>query len=160
MGSSMSKRHELEKDIVLKVKERFGENLSAVALFGSLARGETGEYSDIDLLVVLRKLPPSLVERRRLVYRALAPIREKYHRDTTTIEMEEGDVGQVTPLILNVASDGIVLYDKEGNLTEFLDKVRKSVEEVGLIRYRTRDGKYGWKLKETLKPGERFKIEV
>jgi len=150
----------LGEDVVSSVKGRFGDDLVAVVLFGSLARGEADERSDIDLLVVLRRLPRRPVERRRLVYLALAPIRKKYRRDTTVIEMEEGEVGRVTPLILNVASDGVVLYDREGKLTEFLDKVRRRVEEVGLIRYRTPDGKYGWKLREPLRPGGKFEIEV
>jgi predicted nucleotidyltransferase len=37
-----------------KVLEKYGENIVAVILFGSAARGELDEESDIDVLVVLR----------------------------------------------------------------------------------------------------------
>lgn len=155
-----SKIDKLGEDLVSTAREGFRDNLRGLVLFGSIARGEVDEHSDIDLLVILHELPKNPVERRRMVYLAMAPIREKYRRDTTVIEMTDDEAGEVTPLILNIAAEGIILYDEGGELSEFLDKVRRRIEEMGLLRYRTRDGKYGWKLRRPLRPGEVFEIEV
>jgi predicted nucleotidyltransferase len=38
-----------------KVKEHEGDNLSKIILFGSVARGEANEDSDIDVLVILQE---------------------------------------------------------------------------------------------------------
>jgi hypothetical protein len=44
---------------------RFGDQLVSVVLFGSVARGQAREPSNIDLLLVARGLPRSLRDRRR-----------------------------------------------------------------------------------------------
>ena len=44
----------------------FGSRLVSLVLFGSVARGDARETSDIDLLVVARDLPRSAADRRKL----------------------------------------------------------------------------------------------
>ena len=50
------KKRDLGKEaldaFIKKVKERYGEKVERIILFGSYARGEAGEESDIDVLVV------------------------------------------------------------------------------------------------------------
>jgi predicted nucleotidyltransferase len=41
-------------DLAGRIKERYGERLDRLQVFGSRARGDAHEESDIDLLVVLR----------------------------------------------------------------------------------------------------------
>jgi predicted nucleotidyltransferase len=128
--------------------------LVAVALFGSAAREEATEGSDLDFLVVLRGVPKSL-ERRYEVYR---PIRDaltmqsRKIRGITAIDLDEEFINdedaEVTPLMLNIASDAAILYDPEGELSTFLRRVRRLIKVAGLQRYRTRDGKYGWRPKQ------------
>src|SRR5262249_36497692 len=43
--------------LITRLQERFAEELLAVALYGSYARGEAGADSDVDLMVVVRHLP-------------------------------------------------------------------------------------------------------
>ena len=46
-------------ELARKVRERFGDRVSEVVLFGSYARGAAHEDSDVDVLVVIDELSPS-----------------------------------------------------------------------------------------------------
>lgn len=139
--------------VVKKLREEFADHLVAVAMFGSVARGEADERSDLDLLVLLRAIPKSL-ERRYQVYKPIhdATIQTGRVRDITVIDLDEEFIrnrdAEVTPFMLNIASDATVLYDLEGELASFLERVRRLIEIAGLERYKTKDGKYGWKPKD------------
>lgn len=52
-----SKKLALARKIVLQLRKKLGKNLVAAAVCGSVARGTAEVYSDIDLLVLIRKLP-------------------------------------------------------------------------------------------------------
>jgi len=139
----------LEKivDSLLKV---CGEKIVAIALFGSVARGEATETSDVDLFIVVKDFPKDLERRRKLhdaAYRGLPR-----GGDVTIVDIDERELFtqnlEVTPLLLNIAWDSKILYDPRGKLTKLLTNIRGAVERAGLDRYRTPDGKYGWKPKE------------
>jgi predicted nucleotidyltransferase len=138
--------------VVKKLREKFADHLVAVAMFGSAARGEADERSDLDFLVVLGGIPRNL-ERRYQVYKPIhdATIQTGRVRDITVIDLDEefirNEDAEITPFMLNIASDAIVLYDREGELASFLERVRRLIELARLERYKTKDGKYGWKPK-------------
>jgi hypothetical protein len=48
---------DIENKIVEGIKKHFGDKLVSIVLFGSQARGTANEYSDIDLLVIAKKIP-------------------------------------------------------------------------------------------------------
>jgi len=137
--------------VVDKLRERFSEHLVAMALFGSAARGEATERSDLDFLVILRGIPKSL-ERRREVYKPIRDAVAGQHnqvKDITVIDVDEEFIkdedAEITSLMLNIAADAVILYDPKGELATFLRSVHRLIEAAGLERYRTSDGSYGWK---------------
>ncbi len=85
--------------------------ISGVILFGSAARGEEGERSDLDLLILWDELNVDPSERHIQVYKVVS----RYFPpslELTVIEMRYSDflkVKDLTPLLLNVMYDGIVL---------------------------------------------------
>lgn len=137
--------------VVQSLLRNYGRKIAAVSLFGSAARGEEDERSDLDFLVIVRGLPWSL-ERRHLLYQpiydALNKGTEKF-RDVTVIDVDESDIFnerlEVSPLLMNIASDAKIIYDPEGRLQSFVDDVKRLIEAAGLERYKTGEGKYGWK---------------
>jgi predicted nucleotidyltransferase len=57
----------LKGELTRRYVEAMGPNLVALAFFGSWARGEEKEWSDIDLLLIAKELPDDPFERRWLV---------------------------------------------------------------------------------------------
>ena len=52
---------------------------------------------------------------------------------------------EVTPLLLNALYDGVIVYDRFGVLERLKLKTIELIRKANLMRYRTPDGKYGWK---------------
>ena len=66
------KLQELASEYSKILQEILGKQLISVVLFGSVARGEAGPHSDIDLFIVLENAPYGMTRRRAL----LDPARE------------------------------------------------------------------------------------
>ena len=126
------------------LKEAFGEAYVGLLLFGSYARGEASDGSDVDVLVVMRGLKGLKV--RGDVYSILA---KHVGRPLTLIDVDLADISrddlEVTPLLLNALYDGIIVYDRFGVLERLKLKTIELIRKANLMRYRTPDGKYGWK---------------
>ncbi|MBS7645856.1 nucleotidyltransferase domain-containing protein [Candidatus Bathyarchaeota archaeon] len=142
VGSSWDKP--LVERAVERLVEELGDRVTAVALFGSRARGDSKEWSDFDFLIVVRGV--SGVEGRFRIY---DPLRRVLKRDVTVLDIDEAEIFRegltVDSFLLNVAWDAVILYDPTGRLTRLFERVKAAVRGAGLIRYRTRDGKYGWR---------------
>ena len=143
-------------DVRTRLSRLVGSSFVAVLLFGSLARCEAGDRSDVDLLVLHTGLNRiDSVRRRRAVYLAVSALLRDY--PLTVIDMDINEFlnpGIITPLLLNIYWDAVVLLDRTGKLSEFLERVRRRIVESGLRR--VRDGRaYYWVLP---KPLERVRI--
>jgi predicted nucleotidyltransferase len=108
-------RHFPEKiDTILKeVKERLGalypDRLKEVILFGSYARGDYTEGSDIDLLVLLDRLDKPDAERERYLS-VVCDLSLKYDTVVSVVPMEyRAFHSKKTPLTLNVTREGVRL---------------------------------------------------
>ncbi|MDR7523124.1 MAG: nucleotidyltransferase domain-containing protein [Armatimonadota bacterium] len=118
-----------------------GDRLVAVALFGSRARDEARTQSDWDLLVVVRGLPESPLERLISLKQLLPPGCEAVSFLARTPEEFED---HVPSLYLDIALDGKILYDPRGYLAERLSRLRRLIEDLGLYRESTEEG-YEWR---------------
>jgi len=150
------------EDVALgSLRERFGDRLEAVVLFGSYAREEAVQLSDVDFFIVVRGLPTDPVERRLHVYESLTPVIRRFKVDVNVIEMDEREIGKsLTPLLVNIAHDGLILFDRNGRITSFFERLRGAVKKAGLVRFRTNDGKYGWRPARQLQRGEPLVVKV
>ncbi|MGQ9723385.1 MAG: nucleotidyltransferase domain-containing protein [Candidatus Jordarchaeum sp.] len=151
---------EIRKTAVNCLVEELGEKLLGLALFGSVARGEGSERSDLDFFVVTRGVEGDRVQRKRRMYRILAPVYKRFRRDISVYTLEESEITDVTPLLINVAYDAVILFDPEGYLEKFFAQVREAVRKAGLAPYRTRDGKIGWKPVRKLEWGEIIEVKL
>ena len=93
------------------LKQLYGDNLHSVILYGSLARGEETEESDIDLIVVLKDMENFWEEVGR-IDELESRLEEKNSFEVliSAIPLSLKDMGEtVTPLLLNVKKEGVVV---------------------------------------------------
>jgi predicted nucleotidyltransferase len=134
---------EMLQEVVKALHQGLGNNLVALVLFGSRARGEATEASDWDLLVLARDLLPSPLQRHFQLKKCL-PVGWRGQvslLSSTTVEFES----HLSSLMLDIALDGIVLYDPEGYATQRLAALKRLIANRGLYRERVgRDLIWKW----------------
>jgi len=139
------------------LKKRYGDELVSVVFYGSWARGEQKERSDLDLLVVLEG-PFNFVAKRREVYHLLSQVQAGV--EISPLVMERKEMEKLQPIHFELSADGFILYDRAGFMSKILEKVGRIIRTIGSERYRTEDGCYGWILKKDLRPGEIIEVEL
>ncbi|MBC8254127.1 MAG: nucleotidyltransferase domain-containing protein [Ardenticatenia bacterium] len=138
-----------------------GDNLTSVALFGSVARGEAGADSDIDLLVICRELPAGAFRRQEV----LEPVRERLqaelsrlweqgcYTDFSEVIKTEIEAQRTHPLYLDMTEEVVILFDRGGFFARVLARLRERLGELGAERQQLGRLRY-WDLKPDFKPGE------
>jgi predicted nucleotidyltransferase len=121
----------VSREFALALADDLDERCLGVALFGSWARGESHEDSDIDLLLIARDLPADPIGRARRVRRAVLTRIEPVSILARAPEEFEADV---TPLHLDLALDASVLWERDSYLTDKLAILRDRIGEAGLWR--------------------------
>lgn len=118
--------------VVQALQHGLGKKLMAVVLFGSQARGDAKEESDWDLLVIAEDLPQRQMERYRKIKEMLP---EKWRGKVSILAKTREEFEAVLPsLYLEIALDGLILYDPQGYAGVQLQKLRRLIEAKDLRR--------------------------
>lgn len=110
----------------------------AVILFGSRARGQHTEASDVDICLIAEDLPEELLQRRYptpLGYRSLSVF--GFHPEEFLRLLREGN-----PFVLDIMHDGIVVYE-DGFMQRAQAAYREAIQRYGLRRVR---GGWDWEI--------------
>ena len=163
--SLLQRYDDLVERLVVELRATYGPRLIACAVFGSVGRGTPRYGSDIDLLLVARDLPRGRlrrVEEFLPVEARLDPLLEAAEPGSVPVALapvfktpEEVEAG--SPLFLDLVEDARILYDPEGFLAGYLERLRARLRELGSRRVRLGNAWY-WELKPDLKPGEVFTL--
>lgn len=147
----------LAHKFVEALRERMGKRLLAVALFGSVARGQATAESDIDLLVVVDEQLSRALEECLSVRRQVEPypLRRISSIVTTTEMLRKNFL-----ILLDILDHGISLYDPEGVLRDLLSRLKRRLEEWGSKKVQLPDGSWYWQLKPNRKLGETISFEL
>jgi predicted nucleotidyltransferase len=138
-----------------------GARLVSLVLFGSVARGEARESSDIDLLVIAEGFPKSLRERRCPLLAEWSRVRAE--KGLPAVEWNlmtktPQEARYHSPLYLDIVEDGILLVDRGGFFQAVLDAMRVRMRELGSRRVFLEDGSWYWDLKPDFRFGEVVEI--
>lgn len=137
--------YDLLNQAIKALREALGENLIAVVLYGSRATGEAQDQSDWDLLLIAENLPEKPLARHFFLKRVLpAGVRGAISLVAKTPAEFEA---RVPPLYLDIALDGIILYDTKGYLASRLEKLKNLMAKAGLNRLSSKDGDV-WKFSQ------------
>ncbi|MBI4361876.1 MAG: nucleotidyltransferase domain-containing protein [Euryarchaeota archaeon] len=94
-----------------EVREMYGPRLRAVVLYGSRARGDAEEGSDIDVMVVLRDFRDFWRELNRMG-RAASEISLRHNVVITVLPVREREYRtRQIPLLMNVRREGVLLHE-------------------------------------------------
>lgn len=118
--------------VVTALREALGDDLIALILFGSRARGDARPDSDWDLLLIAENLPDrpfarhlSLTKKLPLAWRSQISLLAK-----TVAEFETA----VPSLFLDIALDGVILYDPNNYALNRFRYLKQLIEKKGLYR--------------------------
>jgi predicted nucleotidyltransferase len=132
---------DVARQAVEALKAGLKEDLLAVALFGSRARGDQHRSSDWDLFVLAERLPPYPLDRQWYL-KAMLPLRLATQVSLLAKTREEFEA-ELVPVYLDIAADAVILYDPQEYLTPRLQAVREIAHDAGLQRRRWQ-GQWIW----------------
>lgn len=157
-----SQHRVLLSELVEALKRKYGGRLVSVVVFGSVARGEYGKNSDVDVIVVIESLPKSKLRRQEEFISVEEIIEKKMDEDVlvklSPIIKTPEEVKKIPPILLDVVEDGIILYDRDNFFGEIVEKLRRELNKLGSRRVRVGKRWY-WILKPDYRFGEVINIE-
>ncbi|MBC7216795.1 MAG: nucleotidyltransferase domain-containing protein [Candidatus Caldatribacterium sp.] len=106
----------------------------AAALFGSWARGEKTRDSDVDVLVVADALCDRWHRRGKDIARIKEELLTDFPLDILLLTRDEcvANFRNHNPLFLDIATEGIVLYDTDGFLARLIEETREYIAKRGI----------------------------
>ncbi|MDO8690004.1 MAG: nucleotidyltransferase domain-containing protein [Dehalococcoidia bacterium] len=146
------------------LEAELGQNLVSLVLFGSVARGDFDQDSDVDLLVVCESLPSNRWQRWDPILAVEERLRQERsgHGSTplpyfSVILKSRLEAAYHSPLYLDLVEDARFLLDRGGFFGGVLEEIRVRLRELGSQRKFVGKQWY-WILKPDLKPGEAVEI--
>jgi predicted nucleotidyltransferase len=133
---------------------RFGEDLVTLAVFGSRAREQEHPSSDLDVLIVIRGLPPRRSDRWRLLSPLAHAVSDRFAETLSAITLTPDEAVSVKPFYLGFLDGHRLLVDRDGFFRAVLDRLEKRLAELGSRRLWDERGNPYWDLKPDYVLGE------
>ncbi|MCH4816431.1 MAG: nucleotidyltransferase domain-containing protein [Saccharolobus sp.] len=145
----------LEKLIKLLLEE-FGDRLISVVVYGSVARGDNRKDSDVDLLIVISRLPKTLTERIMLFEKVENKIEdyieklmnEGYYISFSPIIKTPEEAIRFSPIYMDMTEDAIILYDRDNFFRKVLEETRERLLKLGFERVWISKKTWYWRKKD------------
>ena len=122
---------EMREELVQGLTDIFRNNISMIILYGSVARGDATQQSDVDIAIVVKNQMDDATKRRFLCWAADLDIR--YERVFSIVDILEGNMKKwenVLPYYQNVKKEGIVLWKAGENVDSYISIAMKSFSGI------------------------------
>lgn len=103
--------NDIREELVCGLTDIFRKNLSMIILYGSIARNEATDESDIDIAIIVRNQMDNDTKRRLITWAADMDIR--HERVFSIIDIQESNMERwesILPFYQNVRREGIILW--------------------------------------------------
>lgn len=100
-------------EVISTMKELYGNKLKEIVLYGSYAKDEQDEESDIDIMLLIDMSDEELKSYDKKLNDVISDIGYKYMKVISVIDMSYkkfSNWANVVPFYKNVVDEGIVLY--------------------------------------------------
>lgn len=101
----------IKEELVRGLTEIFQRNMSAIILYGSVARGEATGESDIDIAIIIKDEMDEQTKKRFISWAADMDIR--HERVFSIVDIQEENMKKwerILPFYQNIRKEGIVLW--------------------------------------------------
>jgi len=147
------------------LKWEMKDDLLAVVLYGSVARGSATPESDIDLLILYREgksdmngayVSSALKTDESPEYRRL--FKEGIYGEISPMLMTLPEIRKNPLILLDMMEEGIVLYQRDNCFTDLVLRMRAKTKELGSRKVVLPDGSWYWELKPSWRPGDLIEV--
>lgn len=97
--------------LICGLQEIFQENIRMIVLYGSVARNEASEDSDIDIAIIIKEDMDEITKEKLFNWSADMDI--QYDKVFSIIDIQEEKIekwGRILPFYKNVQEEGIILW--------------------------------------------------
>ena len=102
---------EMKEDLVQGLTAIFQNNISMIVLYGSVARNEATNVSDIDIAIIIKEEMDNQTKKRFISWAADMDIR--YEKVFSIVDIREDNMKKwerVLPFYQNIRKEGLVLW--------------------------------------------------
>lgn len=152
---------ELLSELIGHLQKEYGREFISLVLYGSVARGDARQGSDIDLILVLDSPPPQYYRRTERLIKVLDKVERGVGGGKTLLNpivFSKAEAMENRYLFLDIVDDGKILYDRDNFFRERLSTLKRRLQELGSKKVYLEDGSWYWELKPDLKIGEIFEL--
>ena len=121
------------KKLVQRLLARLGED-TTIILYGSMARGDYGEWSDVDLVVISNRLRGNPLERTEELVKLNRGLYMPLELAAYTEEGFLRALRALSPTALDALHEGVVLHASPAFLARARRELARLMEELGLVK--------------------------
>ena len=144
------------KKLLEALKRRLGDHLISLLIFGSTAREDFKEESDIDILLIVKDKR----EAEREYLKAKLKIEGISPPFFSSIIATERELREDPYILLDIIEDHIMIYDPYNTAQRMLSLLKERLEDLGAKRVWLDEKRWYWNIKPDWRPGEVVEIKL